>query len=266
MEGAGRIYYRKTGMPMLKHYLDEMPGVPLQTFWDDIKRVISGSAERIGFPTQKPVALLERIVKASSNPDDIVLDAFCGCGTALVAAERLERRWIGIDISPTSCRVMTQRLEDECKLREGGDFVVRDLSHDEGQLRAMPHFEFQNWAVIALGGIPSKTQSGDMGIDGRIYPVEALPLKAGKKGPGFDFLDLWYPVQVKQKDKAGREDVDSFEAVMMRESRQKGFFVAFGFTSGALTEIDAFFRRSGKSIIALTVRDILDEEIAMKLA
>jgi DNA modification methylase len=133
-EAAGMIYYRKTGMPMMKHYMDEMPGVSLQTFWDDIQPVISGSDERLGYPTQKPLALLDRIIKASSKPNDIVLDAFCGCGTALVAAENLGRQWIGIDISPTACRVMAKRLRDVCKLREdevywrnGKGFVVRDL-------------------------------------------------------------------------------------------------------------------------------------------
>ncbi|MBN2563847.1 MAG: restriction endonuclease [Phycisphaerae bacterium] len=111
---------------------------------------------------------------------------------------------------------------------------------------------------------------GDMGIDGRIFPVAAAPKKAGAaKGetPAFEqFLDHWYPIQVKQKDKVGRPDIDAFEAVMTREDRTKGFFVAFDYTSDALREIDAFFRKSGKVIIALTVREILDEEIARKLA
>jgi len=102
-----------------------------------------------------------------------------------------------------------------------------------------------------------------MGIDGRIYPAHSLPTqKAGE----LEFMDVWYPIQVKQKDKTGRPDIDSFEAVMMREKRNKGFFVSFDFTRDALTEIDAFFRREGRVIIPLTVREILDEEIAAKLA
>ena len=110
----------------------------------------------------------------------------------------------------------------------------------EEKLRQIPPFEFENWAVIALGGIPNKTQVGDMGIDGRIFPVAAAPTKApAAKGqtPAFEeFLDHWYPIQVKQKDKVGWPD------------------------------IDAFFRKSAKAIIALTVREILEEEIARKLA
>jgi DNA modification methylase len=271
-DAAGLIYYRTTGMPMLKHYMDDMPGVTLQTFWDDINPVISGSAERFGFPTQKPLALLERIVNASSNPNDIVLDAFCGCGTALVAAENLGRQWIGIDISPTACRVMAKRLRDVCHIREderlwqvGRGFVVRDLPWSVEKLRKIPPFEFENWAVIALGGIPNKAQVGDMGIDGRIYPVSAIPGKRGAAAGELAFMDQWYPIQVKQKDKVGRPDIDSFEAVMMREDRTKGFFVAFDFSSDALTEIDGFFRKTGKVIVPLTVQDILEEQVMPQL-
>ena len=161
---------------------------------------------------------------------------------------------------------MAQRLKDVCKLREGKDFFIRDLPRSEKQLREMPHFEFENWAVIALGGIPNKAQVGDMGIDGKIFPVSAVPKKRGASTGELDFLDVWYPIQVKQKDKAGRPDIDAFEAVMTREDRTKGFFVSFDFTSDALSEINAFFKKSGKAIIPLTVREILDEEIAMKLA
>jgi DNA modification methylase len=127
LEAEGRIHFTRTGTPRLKQYLDEMSGVPLQNLWTDISPINSQANERIGFPTQKPLPLLERIVRASSNPDDIVLDAFCGCGTAPVAAQKLSRRWIGIDISPIACRVMAKRLEEECGLREKKDFTVREV-------------------------------------------------------------------------------------------------------------------------------------------
>jgi DNA modification methylase len=270
LHDSGRIHYTKSGGAEYIRYLDEMPGMPLQDVWDDISPINSQAAERLGYPTQKPLALLDRIVNASSNPNDIVLDAFCGCGTALVAAENLGRQWIGIDISPTACRVMAKRLRDVCGLKEdeklwriGRGFVVRDLPWSEKQLREIPPFEFENWAVIALGGIPNKAQVGDMGIDGRIYPVSATPKK---KETELDFMDVWYPIQVKQKDKVGRPDIDAFEAVMMREDRTKGFFVSFDFSSDAISEIQSFFKKTGKSIIALTVKDILEEQIAYKLA
>ena len=272
LDVAGFIHWPKKegGMPRLKQYAEEMAGIPLQTLWTDIAPIGAHAAERLGYPTQKPLALLDRIIKASSNPNDIVLDAFCGCGTALVAAENLGRQWIGIDVSPTACRVMAKRMRDVCGVREdeklwriGRGFVVRDLPWSEKKLRELPPFEFENWAVIALGGIPNKAQVGDMGIDGRIYPVSAAPKKV--KGE-LEFMDVWYPIQVKQKDKVGRPDIDSFEAVMMREDRTKGFFVSFDFSSDAMSEIQAFFKKSGKSIIPLTVKDILEEQIAYKLA
>src|SRR5947199_8633754 len=126
-----------------------MHGSPMGSVWTDIDPINSQALERLGYPTQKPLALLERIVRASSNDSDIVLDAFCGCGTALVAAQNLKRQWIGIDISPTACRVMAKRLRDVCRLpedetlwRAGRGFVVRDLPWSEKQLRAIPPFEF----------------------------------------------------------------------------------------------------------------------------
>ena len=111
--------------------------------------------------------------------------------------------------------------------------------------------------------MPNKAQVGDMGIDGRIFPVSSPPKKdAG----GLASWVVGFPIQVKQKDKAGRPDIDNFEAMMMREDRQKGFFVSFDYTADALQEINSFFVKQHRSIIALTVREILDEHIAMKLA
>jgi DNA modification methylase len=274
LDKKGAIHWpqKSDGVPRLKQYADAMPGVPLQTVWNDIRPIHNLSQERLGYPTQKPLALLERIVNASSNPNDIVLDAFCGCGTALVAAQNLGRQWIGIDISPTACRVMAKRLRDVCGLptsetswRAGKGVALRELPYTLDTLRKMPPFEFENWAVIALGGIPNKAQVGDMGIDGRIFPVSAAPKKRGAESGELEFMDHWYPIQVKQKDRVGRPDIDSFEAVMAREDRTKGFFVAFDYSSDALTEIDRFFRKTGKVIVALSVREILDEQIAKKL-
>ena len=109
---AGRIVQRKPGtVPSYKRYLDEMPGVPLQDSWADVKPLQSRSKERIGYPTQKPLALLERIIKASSNEGDMVLDPFCGCATACVAADNLGRKWVGIDLSPKAIELVNVRLQ-----------------------------------------------------------------------------------------------------------------------------------------------------------
>ena len=274
MLAEGRIYIPPSGgFPKLKRYEKELRGVPFDSIWDDIPSLgglSKSSKESLGYPTQKPLALLDRIIAASSNEKDIVLDAFCGCGTALVSAQQLNRKWIGIDISPTACRVMASRLREVCRLPEnekqwkaGKGFIVRDLPRSEAELRRIPPFEFENWAVIALGGIGNKAKVGDMGIDGRIFPASSTPAKVKD---GFDFMDQWYPIQVKQKDKAGRPDIDAFEAVMTREDRTKGFFVSFAFSSDALTEISSFFRKSGRMIIPLTVAEILEDQIAHKLA
>jgi len=131
----GIIIQTKPGsVPRLMRFLDEQKGRPIGTVWIDIPPISSHASERLGYPTQKPLALLERIVAVSSNTNDIVLDAFCGSGTTLIAAEKLKRQWIGIDVSPIACGVMAKRLRDVCKLREDEDswhagrgFVVRDL-------------------------------------------------------------------------------------------------------------------------------------------
>ena len=104
-------------MPNYKRYLDEMPGVPLQDLWTDIRPIGAQAAERLGYPTQKPVALLERIIQASSNEGDTVLDPFCGCGTTVAAAQKLDRRWIGIDITQLAISLIRYRLGEF--LRQG---------------------------------------------------------------------------------------------------------------------------------------------------
>jgi len=258
-----------SGFAEADHLIHKKGKVP-EDWWQ--MAIAPRGKEYLGYPTQKPLALLDRIIKASSNPNDIVLDAFCGCGTALVAAQKLGRQWIGIDISPTACRVMAKRLRDVCRLpedeklwRAGRGFVVRDQPWSENQLRKIPPFEFENWAVIALGRIPNKAQVGDMGIDGRIYPVSSMPTRSGKTAGELDFMDVWYPIQVKQKDKVRRQDIDLFETAMLLEKRTKGFFVSFEFSSDALREIAAFFRREHCIIVPLTVQEILDESIARRL-
>ncbi len=131
----------------------------------------------------------------------------------------------------------------------------------------MPPFEFQNWAVVALGGIPNRRKSGDKGIDGHYYPVTESK-KDAKDGGTFDFMK-WYPVQVKQRDKAGRPDIDAFETAILREEKKKGIFVSFDYSSDALEEIRGFYKRSGCVILPITVRELLNvdvTELAMRLA
>jgi len=215
----GRLHFpsKAEGQLRLKMYLDESLGPKLQNICGRYSSDQQPGCRSTWYPTQKPLPLLERIIKASSNENDIVLDAFCGCGTALVAAQKLKRQWIGIDTSPTSYRVMAKRLKKDCGLKEdeklwaiGRGFVVRDLPKTEEELRKYPPFEFENWAVVALGGIPNKAQVGDFGIDGRIYPVAAMPAQRARETGEMEFMDVWYPVQVKQRDKVGRPEYRRF--------------------------------------------------------
>ena len=224
----GRIVFRRTGMPVYKRYLDEMPGVPLQDLWTDIS-LPSGSRERIGYPTQKPEALLERIITASTNEGDVVLDPFCGCGTTLVAANRLRRQWIGIDISPTAINVMRHRLR-----RVGASARIVGLPTTEFELSALKPFEFQNWVMQRIHGTHSPRKTGDMGID------------------GYSFMEH-LPVQVKQSQGVGRNVVDNFETAVERAGKHKGYIVAFSFTRGAKEEAARAKIAKGIEIVLLPV-------------
>lgn len=270
-DNEGRLYYPKSinGRIQRKRYLDEVKGKPVQNLWDDIQPISSQSAERLGYPTQKPIALMERIINASSNKGDIVLDSFCGCGTSLIAAEKLKRKWIGIDISPTACRVMSQRLWDIFKLEENKDFQMMDIRKSEEELKLLPHFEFQNWAVIALGqltdmeGIPNRRKTGDFGIDGKLYPIEIVSKQKKHEENLFGVIDKYYPVQVKQMESVGREDIDKFVSAMRRDGRDKGYFVAFGFTSGADKEVKRLYKNGEENILLITTKQLLEKESAL---
>lgn len=168
-EREGRIYYSSTGFPNYKRYLDEMPGVPLQNSWHDIKPATG--KERLGYPTQKPVALLERIITASSNEDDVVLDPFCGCGTTILAAQKLGRNWIGIDVTHLAISLIGKRLNDvfpEINYEVHG--TPKDLEGAKA-LAEYDKYQFQWWAMSLINAVPygGKKKGADSGIDGILY-------------------------------------------------------------------------------------------------
>ena len=192
----GRLRHTYGGMPEYKRYLDEMPGVPLQDLWTDIRPIGSGTAERLGYPTQKPEALLERILRASSNEGDVILDPFCGCGTTIATAERLGRHWLGIDITHLAISLIRHRLRDTHgdEIRKTYKVVGQPVSlPDAEKLAADDPFQFQFWALGLVGARPTEQKKGaDKGIDGRKYFHEIkggstgqimLSVKAGKTGP-----------------------------------------------------------------------------------
>jgi DNA modification methylase len=168
----GRIVQPSPGsVPRYKRYLDEMPGVPVQDLWTDISAINSQAQERLGYPTQKPEALLERIIAASSNEGDAVLDPFCGCGTTVAVAERLKRTWTGIDITPLAITLVRQRLRDAFGDTVKYEVIGEPVSvKDARALAEEDPFHFQTWALGLVGARPAQTKRGaDRGIDGRIY-------------------------------------------------------------------------------------------------
>ena len=231
----GRIYWTKggRGIPQFKRYLDEMSGVALQDVWTDVDAINSQARERLGYPTQKPEALLERIIAASSNPGDIVLDPFCGCGTTIAVAERLRRRWLGIDISQTAINIMRRRLWNQSRFMP----LVVDMPESIAGLRQLKPFEFQNWVIDTMNGTHSPRKVGDMGIDGYSFFTKD-------------------PIQVKQSEHVGRNVVDNFETAMRRGGHDTGYIVAFSFTKGAVEEA-ARVRTEGVSIKLVKVTEVL---------
>ena len=169
----GRVVQETPGaVPRYKRYLDEMPGVSLQDWWGDIKPIGSRARERLGYPTQKPESLLERIINASSNEGDIVLDPFCGCGTATAAAERLKRRWIGIDITHLAITLIRHRLNDAFggKLRQYQVIGVPEDLAGAAALAQENRYQFEWWALGLVDARPAgdKRKGADSGVDGYI--------------------------------------------------------------------------------------------------
>ncbi len=216
MAQEGRIVYTKTGTPRYKRYLDEMPGVPLQNDWTDI-RPASGS-ESLGYPTQKPQALLERIIQASSNEGDVVLDPFCGCGTAIAAAQKLNRSWIGIDITHLAVALMKNRLKTAFNILPGQDYRVVGEPTDVGGARALAvqdRYQFEFWAMSLLEAFPreQKKRGADQGIDGVVYFIDG-PRRAVNKAV----------VQVKS-GRVSSPHVRDLKGTVERENAAMGLFI-----------------------------------------
>ncbi|MBV9571788.1 MAG: site-specific DNA-methyltransferase [Alphaproteobacteria bacterium] len=196
----GMVVQTKPGtVPSRKQYLDQGKGVPVQSLWDDISALGAGSGERLGYPTQKPVALVRRIIEACSNPGDVVFDPFCGCGTSIYAAQQTNRRWIGCDIAILSIKLVREILTGEkYRLVEGVHFDVDGIPVSVEQAQELfkrDPFQFEHWIVERVGGFPTK-KTGDQGIDGRMYfqtqhglKAMVLSVKGGKLRPT-DVRDL----------------------------------------------------------------------------
>jgi DNA modification methylase len=173
LDARDHIYWPPGGgFPQIKRYLDELRGKAVPDIWDDIDRINPVGAERLGYPTQKPLALLERIIEASSDPGDMVLDPFCGCGTTIDAAQRLDRRWIGIDITAIAITLIRNRLGTaHAGASDTYEVIGEPVSvADAEALAADDPYQFQWWSLGLVGARPAEQKKGaDKGIDGRIY-------------------------------------------------------------------------------------------------
>ena len=189
----GRIIQTKPGrVPAYKRYLDEMPGVPLQDMWVDLAPIGAQAKERLGYPTQKPIALLERIINSSCPKKGIVFDPFCGCGTTIAAAQKLKRKWVGIDITHLAITLIKERLKDAFGKHAVFDVIGEPASiTDAAALAVSDQFQFQWWALGLVGARPVEQKKGaDKGIDGKIifqvdkgnFETVIISVKAGKTG------------------------------------------------------------------------------------
>ncbi|GAC1307628.1 MAG: site-specific DNA-methyltransferase [Ktedonobacteraceae bacterium] len=222
LDAIGRIYWPKAGgMPQYKRYRDELKGKAIPDVWDDIDKINPVGSERLGYPTQKPLALLERIIAASSNPGDIVLDPFAGCGTAVIAAEKLGRRWIGMDITHLAIALLKYRLKASFP---SATYRVIGEPEDLGAARQLAQddrYQFQWWALSLVQAKPLGGQEGskigkkgsDKGIDGVINFIDEAPNKAKR-----------ILVQVKSGHvKSG--DIRDIVGTIQRESAAIGVFI-----------------------------------------
>ncbi|MDR1758631.1 MAG: hypothetical protein LBR51_06735, partial [Bacteroidales bacterium] len=255
----GKLYFTKTGGIRLKRYLDELKGLPCQMVWTDIFPVNSQAKEKIGYPTQKPEALLQRIIECASNEGDVVLDPFVGGGTTVAVADRLNRRWIGIDQSVQAVKVTELRLDRQRTLFSEMFSVVLH-KYDRDKLFTQNPFEFETFIIGQFGGVPQNKRGGDKGIDGKMPDGT--------------------PIQVKQQENVGRNVIDNFRAAVQRlnqgiagqrlsqgiagQARNDGgetggdkpfgYIIAFSFGKGAIQEV-ARLKLEEKIVIELVTVD-----------
>ena len=224
----GRLIHRATGMPRLMLMADEMPGVGPQDLWTDISP--ADAKERVGYPTQKPVALLERMIEASCPAEGVVLDPFCGCGTTVAAAQKLGRRWVGIDITAVAIDVIIERLKRDYT-RLDFDLVGEPSTIDEAEaLARLDKHEFQAWACRRVGATGVHKKGADRGIDGEIVGVfsngQAWRGVLSVKGGTLTMSQVRDLVGVVDREKAHFGLVISLKqptAAMRREAADAGF-------------------------------------------
>ena len=254
MLSNGGAYLTKNGKIRQVTYLKKdkngnvIDEVPIDNIWTDIPNMMhTPKAERLGYPTQKPLKLLDRIIKMSSNPNDIVFDPFCGCGTALAVAKKIGRKWIGIDVSPTACPVVADRLGISHSLIIG-------MPVDPKDFRKMEPAHFQQWVCTRMSARntspdPEKTPP-DGGVDGIV-----------KSTVFTDKESVGAPIQVKRNTTSGVgvNTIRNFFAVMHDLKKTKGYVVAISFGKGAVEQVAKYKNEGSVEIILVKAEDIAEK-------
>jgi DNA modification methylase len=269
-----KLFFTKNGKPRRKNFLKDYPGTEVDNLWVDIQPLGQKQVESLGYPTQKPVALLERIIKASSNEGDLVADFFCGCGTTIAAANKLNRNWIGADISHLAIRLILKRLtdpiKDEGKKKFLSDIEINGFPKDVDSAKQLAKsdkllekkskhgaFDFQHWVVeFMLGGIRNPKEIADGGWDGYI----TFPKNNNEKGRVL--------IEVKS-GKVNVKNMREFINVIDKEAADIGVFVCFEDSVTKPMQIAA--KEAGQykpykfdRIQIITIEDLFDErEIKM---
>ncbi|MDR0328664.1 MAG: hypothetical protein LBI05_10255 [Planctomycetaceae bacterium] len=247
MDKQNKIFFTKNGKPRRKNFLDDYSGSEVDNQWLDIMPVGQVQSEIIGYPTQKPEALMERIIQCASNEGDLVLDPFMGGGTTIAVAEKLMRRWIGIDQSVAAVKVTEMRLE-KAQRKLLSTFTTTLHKYDYDTLRYKDAFEFESWIIQQFGGEPNALQHGDFGLDGKMPDGT--------------------PIQVKRSDNIGRNVIDNFFAAIRRsdkklyeknkkEKNPVGYIIAFSFNKGAVAEIARLKLEENVLVQLIEVTDIV---------
>ena len=262
LDADGRVFYTRNGIPRFKRYLDESKGLPAQDVWSDIEALRSWHKERLGWDTQKPLVLLERIIECSSSPGDVVLDPFCGCGTALVAAQKLGRQWIGIDVTYLSIAVMKARLKDSFGLADIE--VIGQPTEVEGA-RAMlvgsgleGQYQFQWWALDLIGAQPqggTQKKGADKGIDG------IISFSTGPHG------EVGRAIVSVKSGSVNSSMIRDLKGVLERERAEIGLFVTLEEPSAPMRQEaatggvyhSALSGRDYQRVQILSIKDILED-------
>ncbi|WP_017294409.1 DNA methyltransferase [Geminocystis herdmanii] len=265
LDVENRLYFTSKGGIRIKRYLDENKGQLIQQIFDDIPPISSQAKERLGYPTQKPKALLERIIKASSNKGDVILDAFCGCGTTVEVAQLLDRNWIGIDITYQSIGVVIKRLEDSFGKEVLENITLNGIPKDMESAQALAlkkddrtRKEFEKWAVLTYTNnraIINDKKGADKGIDGIAYfdsgkdkPEKIIiQVKSGKVKSG-DIRDLLGTMTINEATLGIFLTLNEPTKDMIKTAKEAGIYQS------------KFMSNPVDKISIVTIREIIEEQ------